>query len=166
MLHIVCADQNNSGLLTPQGKFLWFGWACVLVMARSGPLDQAERTAPVPPHANHQKTPPKVQKHFPRLRLPGHPAGPDAAGLHGPVPGGKKGAAGHSGRILVLPRHHAQGVQGFHLRSDRGLCGCGSQLPGTEKTGGPARKPSLVVMPLVPTTPRGIPPIRVRKRWS
>ena len=36
MLHIVCADQNNSGLLTPQGKFLWFGWACVLVMAGAG----------------------------------------------------------------------------------------------------------------------------------
>lgn len=36
MLHIVCADQNSSGLLTPQGKFLWFGWACVLVMAGAG----------------------------------------------------------------------------------------------------------------------------------
>ena len=36
MLHIVCADHNNSGLLTPQGKFLWFGWACVLVMAGAG----------------------------------------------------------------------------------------------------------------------------------
>lgn len=36
MLNIVCTDQNNSGLLTPQGKFLWFGWVCVLVMGGLG----------------------------------------------------------------------------------------------------------------------------------
>lgn len=36
MLNIVCTDQNNGGILTPQGKFLWFGWACVLVMAGVG----------------------------------------------------------------------------------------------------------------------------------
>ena len=36
MLNIVCTDQNNGGLLTPQGKFLWFGWVCVLVMGGLG----------------------------------------------------------------------------------------------------------------------------------
>ena len=36
MLNIICTDQNNGGILTPQGKFLWFGWACVLVMAGVG----------------------------------------------------------------------------------------------------------------------------------
>ena len=36
MLNIVCTDQNNGGILTPQGKFLWFGWACVLIMAGVG----------------------------------------------------------------------------------------------------------------------------------
>ena len=36
MLNIVCTDQNNGGFLTPQGKFLWFGWVCVLVMGGLG----------------------------------------------------------------------------------------------------------------------------------
>lgn len=36
MLQVACADQNSSGILTPQGKFLWFGWASVLVMAGTG----------------------------------------------------------------------------------------------------------------------------------
>ena len=36
MLNIICTDQNNGGLLTPQGKFLWFGWVCVLVMGGLG----------------------------------------------------------------------------------------------------------------------------------
>ena len=46
MLNIVCTDQNNGGFLTPQGKFLWFGWGCVLA--------HAERPPEVPSNADHQ----------------------------------------------------------------------------------------------------------------
>ena len=54
MLNIVCTDQNNGGFLTPQGKFLWFGWVCVLVMGGLGFWLMLKGPREVPSNADHQ----------------------------------------------------------------------------------------------------------------
>ncbi len=36
LLHTACADANTNGLFLYQGKFLWFGWLCVVMVGGAG----------------------------------------------------------------------------------------------------------------------------------